>query len=91
MMLKDLKFDESGTTGARLPGGEYMEVSVVFDPENPIENKFSVTVLKPPTAMDTSTLLWVRDDLHPLQAQALIVHLTSGGSPDVWEGDNDPA
>jgi hypothetical protein len=88
MMLKDLKFDESGTTGAKLPGGEWMDVSVVFDPENPVENKFSVTVIKPPTAMEPSLMIWERQDLHPLQAQALIVHLTSGGNIDVWEGDD---
>jgi hypothetical protein len=87
--LKDLKFDECGTTGMKLPGGEWLDVSVVFDPENPVENKFSVTVFKPPTVMETTLMVWHRTDLHPLQAQSIIVHLTNGGDFSVLEEEKE--
>jgi hypothetical protein len=88
MLLKDLAWDENGSTGVELPDGKWLDLFAQFNPQNPIESRFSLFVYSPPTGMDSKMLVWAHETgLHPLEAQALLHKLTTEGFNDALQGD----
>jgi hypothetical protein len=79
MLLKDLTFDDQGTSGVPMPDGNWLDIIVKIAEDNPAETRFYFIVISPPTAWKPTMGIQDWNNLHPLEAQTLLNHLTTKG------------